>query len=119
MTAHSIFKRVEAITGLCEGSENSVTQARFCRLLESAVDSFTPLALAQGVKGLPEGGCVVTDLSSEIPLPESYENALSFAVAYYLTMKPKIKALCDRETDKIIASIPGVIDGTIEVISSV
>lgn len=118
MTAHSIFKHVEAITGLFEGSENAVTQARFCRLLESAVDSLIPLAMAAGVEGLPEGGCTVTDLGSEIPLPESYENALSFAVAYYLTMKPKIKGLCDAETKKIMASIPGVIDGTVEVISS-
>lgn len=119
MTAHSLFKRVEAITGLCEGSENGITQARFCRLLESAIDSLLPLARAAGEEGLPEGGCGVLELNSKVPLPESYENALCLAVAYYLTMKPKIKVLCDDATEKLAASIPASIEKTVEAISSV
>lgn len=114
MICGELYDRVKAMIGVDEEDAAKLDISRFCRLLESTVTSLAPLSAAIGVTPL-QGRLT---LESVFPLPDEFAAAAVFAVAYFVSMKPEMKRLCDTEVDALIASVPADIGSTVEKISA-
>lgn len=117
MICRDIWNKTLALTAMSESSQKGLTQARFCNLLDSAVEALSELGRLYCPEQTKIDYSLPLTLDSDFPLPDCFATAAAARVGSLISEKPEqLERLYLSETERIRSMIPADVAPIVEVI---
>ncbi len=102
---------------MSESSEKGLAQARFCNLLDSAIETLSGLGMLYSPEQTKTDYSLPLTLDSDFPLPDCFATAAAARVGSLISEKSeKLEGLYLSETERIRSMIPADVAPIVEVI---